>query len=76
MAFPNVLSGKVGIKIPIITAMCGKASNHSLFFFLGLLWVFVSMCGLSQVAASRGLLFAVVHGLLIAMASLVVEHRL
>ena len=31
---------------------------------------------LSLVAASRGLLFFVVHGLLIAVACLVVEHRL
>ena len=46
------------------------------FFFFCLCWVFVAVRGLSLVAASWGLLFVAVHRLLIAMASLVVEHRL
>ena len=49
------------------------------FFFLiyfWLRWVFIAARGLSLVAASGGLLFLVVRRLLIAMASLVAEHRL
>ena len=48
-----------------------------LFIYLWLRWVLVAAHGLSLVAASseRGLLFAAVCGLLIAVASLVVEHR-
>ena len=41
-----------------------------------LLWVFVALPGLSLLVASRGYSLVKVHGLLIAMASLVVEHRL
>ena len=47
-----------------------------LFIYFWLHWVFVAACGLSSVAASGGLLFVAVHGLLIAVASLVVEHGL
>ena len=47
-----------------------------IFFFFWLCWVFVAAGGLSLVAASRGLLFLVVHGLPIAVASLVAEHGL
>ena len=39
-------------------------------------WVFVAVHGLSLVAGSGRLLFVVVRGLLIAVASLVAEHRL
>ena len=45
-----------------------------LFFNFWLHWVFVAVHGLSLVAASRG--YSVVHGLLIAVASLVAEHGL
>ena len=45
------------------------------FLFFWLHWVFVAARGLSLVAVSWGLLFVAVHGLLIAVASLVVEHR-
>ena len=45
-------------------------------FFFWLHWVFVAACGLSLIAASLGLLFVAVRGLLIAVASLVVEHGL
>ena len=41
-----------------------------IYFWLG--WVFVAVCGLSLVAL--GPLFVVMPGLLIAVASLVVEH--
>ena len=46
------------------------------FIYFWLHWVFVAVLGLSLVVASRGLLFVAVHGLLTAVASLVVEHRL
>ena len=36
--------------------------------------MFIAPCGLSLVAASRGYSLAAVHGLLIAVASLVAEH--
>ena len=39
-------------------------------------WVFVAWCQLSLVGASRGYSLVVVHGLPIAVASLVAEHRL
>ena len=48
---------------------------HSIFFFW-LRWVSVAAHGLSLVAASEGLLFIVMCGLLTAVASLVAEHRL
>ena len=48
-----------------------------LFFnYFSLRWVFVAAPGLSLVAASGGLLFIAMHGLLIAGASLVAEHGL
>ena len=47
-----------------------------LFIYLWLCWVFVAACGLSLVAASRGYSFVAVRGLLIAVASLIVEHGL
>ena len=46
------------------------------FFSFWLHWVFIAERGLSLVTASGGLLFVVVRGLLIAVASLVVEHGL
>ena len=48
----------------------------SLLIYLRLCWVFVAALGLSLLVASRGYSLVEVHGLLIAMASLVVEHRL
>ena len=45
------------------------------FFFFWLCWVFVAVHGLSLVAARGGYSVAV-RGLLIAVASLVAEHRL
>ena len=47
-----------------------------IFIYLWLHWIFVAVCGLSLVIASRGLLFIAVHWLLIVVASLVVEHGL
>ena len=46
------------------------------FIYFCLHWVFVAVRGLSLVAASGAYSFIVVCGLLIAVASLVVEHRL
>ena len=46
------------------------------FIYLLLRWVLVAVRGLSLVAASGGYCFVAVRGLLIAMASLVVEHGL
>ena len=39
-------------------------------------WVFVAVCRLSLVAASEGYSFIAVCSLLIAVASLIVEHEL
>ena len=47
-----------------------------LFIYFWLCWVFVSVPGLSLVAASGGPLFIVVRGPLTVVASLVAEHRL
>ena len=47
-----------------------------IYFNFWLHWVLVAACGLSLVAASGGLLFVAMHGLLIVVSSLVVEHRL
>ena len=46
------------------------------FIYFWLHRVFVATCGPSLVCSERGLLFAAVHGLLIAVASLVAEHGL
>jgi len=43
---------------------------------LWLWWVFVAACGLSLVVVSGGYCLVAVQGLLTAVASLVVEHRL
>ena len=51
----------------------------SLFLFIYLFWlrwVSIAAQGLLSRCRERGLLFVVVHGLLIVVASLVVEHRL
>ena len=45
------------------------------FIYLWLCWVFVAAWAFSS-CGKQGLLFVVVHGLLIAVASLVVEHGL
>ena len=46
-----------------------------LFIYFWLHWVLVVACGLFSTCGERGLLFVVVHGLLVAVASLV-EHGL
>ena len=46
------------------------------FIYFWLHWVFVAARRLFSSCGERGLLFVVVHGLLIAVASLVVEHGL
>ena len=50
--------------------------NLFLLIYFWLNWVFVAACGLSLVAVSRGLLFVAVCRLLVAVASLVADHRL
>ena len=47
-----------------------------LFTYFWLCWVFVAVGGLFSGWGERGLLFIVVRGLLIAVASLVAEHGL
>ena len=47
-----------------------------LFIYFWLCWVFVAVRGLFSSCSKRGLLFIAVHGLLIAVASLVAEHGL
>ena len=47
-----------------------------LFIYFWLHWVFIAVRGLSLVNRERGLLFVAVRGLLIVVASLVVEHGL
>ena len=46
-----------------------------IFFFFWLCWVFVAVWAFSS-CSERGLLFVAVRGLLIAVASLVMEHGL
>ena len=50
-----------------------KCMHLRLYFWL--CWVFIIAQGLSLVAATGGYSLVVVHGLLIAVASLVLEHR-
>ena len=50
-------------------------STYSVLYFW-LCWVFLAVCWLSLVAASRGYPLVAVYGLLIVVASLVVKHRL
>ena len=45
-------------------------------FFFWLCWVFVDACGLFSSCSEQGLLFVVARGLLIAVASLIVEQGL
>ena len=47
-----------------------------LFIYFWLSWVFVAVSGLFSSCGERGLLFVAVCGLLIAVASLIVEHGL
>ena len=47
-----------------------------LFIYFCLRWVFVAARGLFSSCGERGLLFVVVRGLLVAVASLVAEHGL
>ena len=48
----------------------------NIFIYFWLFWVFVAACRLPLVAVSGGLLFVTVRGLLLPVASLVVEHGL
>ena len=61
----------------IFSPIIKTCSNKRLFFkiYFWLRWVFIAAHGLFSSCGEQGLLFAV-HGLLIVVASLVVEHRL
>ena len=66
-----------------MTSYCpANINNVTLFFFklinfyFWLHWVFFAARGLFSSCGERGLLFVAVRGLLIAVASLVVEHGL
>ena len=52
----------------------GNPNFIYLFVYFSLRWVLVAARGLSLVAVRGGLPFVAVHGLLIAVASLIVEH--
>ena len=53
-----------------------KQTKKIIICLLLLCWLFVAVCGLSAAAVSRDHSPAAVHGLLIAVASLVAEHGL
>ena len=55
---------------------CRFLKINLFIFYFWLCWVFIAVHRLSLVAASGGLLFVEVRGLLTAVASLVVEHVL
>ena len=59
---------------PLLCDFLASCNDLAVLFFW-LHWVFVAVCGLSS-CRKWGLPFVVVHGLLIAVASLVVEHGL
>ena len=59
-----------------LTNRTGPAKLFLKINYFWLCWVFVAVCRLSVVAASRGHSLVVVHRLPIAVASLVVEHGL
>ena len=50
--------------------------RHFILIYFWLHWVLVAMHGLFSSRSEQGLFFVTVHGLLIAVASLVVELRL
>ena len=50
--------------------------NNFIYLFIWLHWVFVAACRLFSSCGQWGLLFVAVRGLLIAVASLVAQHRL
>ena len=68
----NYIKNKTPLK-PILH--CFSFFIINLFIYFWLCWVFVAAWAFSS-CGERGLLFVAVHGLLNAVASLVVEHRL
>ena len=64
-----------GVEWPLPTLHL-PAVEDTIHFFFWLHWVFTAACGLFSSCGERALLFVAVHGLLIVVASLVVEHRL
>ena len=69
---------KQNVVYPYSGMLFGNKKEWSFFFnkfiYFWLHWVFFAARGLSQIAASGGLLFFAVGGLPIAMASLAAEH--
>ena len=63
-------------KSSILYSMQGYCFLFSFFFFFFLSWVFVPTCRLFVVVASGGYSLVEVSRLLIAVASVVAEHRL
>ena len=64
------------LAIFIIYLFTSHSFFKNLFIYFGLRWVFVAACELHSSCGKGGLLFIAVHRLLIAVASLVVEHGL
>lgn len=61
-----------GFQFDFIDLFIFTCTHCSIYFWLR--WVFVTARGLSLVGASGGLLFLAMDGLLVAVASLVVQH--
>ena len=64
------------VMILLFTPKIVAVTFKKLFIYFRLHWVFVAVCGLPLIVASRGHSPGVVHCLLIAVAFLVVGHGL
>ena len=75
-------SGFWDLYLPCLDALWGLVPLFRIwsvffsYFFLYFLWIFVAVHGFSLVAGSRGYSLAEAHGLLLVVASPVVEHGL
>ena len=76
MLYNVVLHSGVQQSESVIHIHISTLVSFIIYFYFWLGWVFVAICELFQVAASRGYSLVVVCGLLFAVASLVVEHGL
>ena len=66
----------LGTLMSKIYTFCFYLFIYLFIYLFWLLWVFVATCGLFSSCGKQGLLFVAVCRLLIAVASLVAEHRL
>ena len=80
---PGLLPALSYVVTLIFTHLDPDEAGHHFFFFKGTLFIYLlAALGLRccvqafSSCSERGLLFVAVHGLLIALASLVAEHRL